>query len=96
MAKYSESMLKNFKNNFEKYNNEIIESMKNMCQEFENIDQVLNTPKSTKEMPKIISYLKTEISERQNDETFFCSKIDLAISRYSDYDDYVKSMLGGK
>ena len=96
MIKYNNDKMNQFKNDYQKYNEEIIESLKRINNEFMNVDEILQTPKSTKEIPKIIEFMKSEIDKKENELTINIDKINYILSTYNETFKNISTMIGDK
>ena len=96
MVRYNEENIEEFKNNFIMYNEEIIKSLDYINFEFKKIEEVLQTPKSTREIPKIIDSIDRDINKVNLYKEDYSNKIDFTKNRYSDSISKMNLMMGGK
>jgi len=96
MVYYHESEMQEFQKKYERCNDEIIKSIQEIEKEFENIDEILETPKSKKEIPQIISYMQEELEIRRDEESNYMDNLNYIINNYNDTIKSIDLMMGDK
>ena len=88
--------LQEMKLKINQYNKEIIHELKTFDNELRDIPSILNTPKSSKVIPKCIEYFIAQENYLKNSTNNFNNIIDYTISEYSNYSDELNLMVGEK
>lgn len=82
------------KNCIDTCNEQILNSLEKINNEFLNMNSTLNTPKSNKSMPTIIEKTKSNIEFVRNNKDNYNQMLDTINNEYNDYMESVKKMVG--
>ena len=96
MVRYISEQMDKFKSDYTICNEEIIKSLKRINDEFKSVEEILQTPKSQKNIPVIIDFLVKEIDSRENDLNINIDKLNYIISTYDETIVNITSMVGDK
>ena len=83
MIKYNDAGFQNFIESFDIINDDIYNSLKAINTEFEKMENVLNTPKSTCEIPKIITYLREQLDLISSEKALFLEEFRFTKDEYN-------------
>ena len=93
---YDSESVKASRDKIDTCNNEIIESLNNIYKTVEDIDTVLNTPKSQEIIPRYNSYINDRINYLNEKKYDYKTLFYYIIEKYDDYFDSVKKMTGDR
>ncbi len=94
MVYYNNDEMRKFQREYERCNEEILEAMQAIDYEFENIEEILETPKSRKEIPDIISLMHEEMNVIKNEEMNYIDKLNYIMGNYDDKINTITTMVG--
>ena len=94
MVYYDYEEMSDFLKKYDICSEEIIKAMKEIDYEFENINSILETPKSKSEMPKIIEFMHEEIMKMQEEKKEYIDKINFGINTYHEVINQIKMIVG--
>ena len=91
---YDENSVLDAKNNFKTYSENIIEALNNINNEYQSIDNILNTPKSQKGVPVYLDYFKNNITYLSENINNFDTLYDALEKEYKEHVESVRKMVG--
>lgn len=94
MIYYNDEEMQDFQRKYEQYNEEIIKSIEEINMEFENVYEILETPKSKKEVPQIISYMHEALEIRRDEENNYMDNLNYIMNNYNDKINSIDLMIG--
>ena len=83
------------KNKIDTYNGEILEALEKINNEFVNMSSTLDTPKSSKTIPKMIEKSNEMVTYVSNSKDNYNSMFDTITGEYNEYMETVNKMVGG-
>lgn len=96
IVKYEESTLMNARNKMDTYNEHILDAMKKIYEETNTITNILNTPKSNKNITEYLDYLNDRINYVSTKKEAINKKLSTAENIYREEFLYaVGEMVGG-
>ena len=93
---YSIDSIEELRDKFEKNNSLIIDKLKVLEKEYNEISEVLSTPNSNKTMPELYSMIKKYDNITSRNGRYFDSVFNTAIKEYSNFINELKISVGGE
>ena len=85
----------NMKNVVEENNNEILECLKLMDKDYEEMPNILNTPNSNKIIPRFQEYVKEQEQFMNQNIAYYTKVFDTIINEYNEFIVDTKEKVGG-
>ena len=92
---YDEKTLLDAKNRIDTCNDQILDALTKIYNEFENMNETLSTPKSNNAMPLFVDYLNKQVNFVRSSKENYNRMMDTINGEYHDYDNSVNRMVGG-
>ncbi len=95
LIKFDERTLLNVKNVFDTSNDEILTSLEKIYNEYANMSETLNTPKSQKKLPECVDYLNKKVNFVRKSKDNYNLMFDNISKDYHDFSNEVNISVGG-
>ena len=96
IVKFNISNIKDVQAKVNSNNTQILEIIKQLSSELENIETILSTPKSRTYIPKYLEYFKSEEKYLTSAIAGYDTKFNSIINEYNNYVSNIKEMVGGQ
>ena len=93
---FDEKSVLDAKNKFNSYNNTILNALKTIDKEIEDMPRILNTPRIKQSYEEIMNYFDEKISFVDNSNKLFNKRFNTVFTEYMDFNEDVKKMVGGR